>query len=277
MSTAVIAAAPEGSGLLFHRRSDPRTRCRDRVPDEQELLRRYHHDGDLSARQALVERMLPLVRTLARRYVNRGEPLDDLIQVGCVGLLKAVDRFDVSRDLRFSTFAVPTILGEIKRHFRDRAWSVRVSRGIQERNARVSRAVDRLSGRLGRSPTVEELAQATDSTVEQVLESLQGAQAYTTVPLELAPGDDGETVEWLGREDPGYTRTEERLVLARGLDVLPAREREIVTLRFFAGLTQREIADRVGVSQMHVSRLLRRAIARMALELGPVPGALEAS
>jgi RNA polymerase sigma-B factor len=185
--------------------------------------------------------MLPLVRTLARRYVNRGEPLDDLIQVGCVGLLKAVDRFDVSRDLRFSTFAVPTILGEIKRHFRDRAWSVRVSRGIQE------------------------------------LESLEGAQAYTTVPLELAPGDDGETVEWLGREDPGYTRTEERLVLARGLDVLPAREREIVTLRFFAGLTQREIADRVGVSQMHVSRLLRRAIARMALELGPVPGALEAS
>jgi RNA polymerase sigma-B factor len=270
MSTAVIAAAPVRSELLFLRRPTPWTGRRDRLPDEQELLRRYHHDGDLDARQALVERMLPLVRTLARRYVNRGEPLDDLIQVGCVGLIKAVDRFDVSRELRFSTFAVPTILGEIKRHFRDRAWSVRVSRGIQERNARVTGAADRLSGRLGRSPTIEELAQATDSTVEQVLESLQGAQAYTTVPLEL-PGDDGEPHEWLGSEDPGYSQTDERLVLARGLEALPGREREIVTLSFFAGLTQREIADRVGLSQMHVSRLLRRAITRMASELVPAP------
>jgi RNA polymerase sigma-B factor len=257
--------------------SSSRSACRDRLPDEQELLRRYHRDGDIAARQALVEQMLPLVRTLARRYVNRGEPLDDLIQVGCVGLIKAVDRFDVSRDLRFSTFAVPTILGEIKRHFRDRAWSVRVSRGIQERNARVTRAVERLSGRLGRSPTVDELAKATDSTVEQVLESLQGAQAYTTVPLELVPSDDGDPLDWLGREDPGFNQAEERLVLARGLEVLAPREREIVTLRFFAGLTQREIADRVGVSQMHVSRLLRRAIARMQGELvGPVPAAAAA-
>jgi RNA polymerase sigma-B factor len=239
------------------------------------LLRRYHRDGDLAARQALVERMLPLVRTLARRYANRGEPLDDLIQVGCVGLIKAVDRFDVSRELRFSTFAVPTILGEIKRHFRDRAWSVRVSRGIQERNARIARAVDRLSSNLGRSPTVEELAKATDSTVEQVLESLQGAQAYATVPLELVPGDDGERLEWLGHEDPGFNQAEERLVLVRGLEILPAREREIVTLRFFGGLSQREIAERVGISQMHVSRLLRRAIARMQGELNPSPGLLE--
>jgi len=246
--------------------------------DEHELLRRYHDDGDLDARQALVERMLPLVRTLARRYVNRGEPLDDLIQVGCVGLIKAVDRFDVSRELRFSTFAVPTILGEIKRHFRDRAWSVRVSRGIQERNAKIGRAVDRLSSRLGRSPTVEELAEATESTVEQVLESLQGAQAYATVPLEVVSnGDEGEPLDWLGSEDPGYSQTEERLVLARGLGVLPAREREIVTLRFFGGLTQREIADRIGVSQMHVSRLLRRAIARMQGELGTDTVAVGAS
>ena len=271
MSTAVIAAAPAMSGLVFRRKPAPQPQRRDRLLDEQELLRRYHRDGDMDARQALVERMLPLVRTLARRYANRGEPLDDLVQVGCVGLLKAVDRFDVSRELRFSTFAVPTILGEIKRHFRDRAWSVRVTRAIQERNARITRAVDQLSGRLGRSPTIEELAAATESTVEQVLESLEGAQAYTTVPLELASaGDDGEQVEWLGSEDPGYNHAEERLVLARGLDVLPARERQIVTLRFFEGLTQREIANRVGVSQMHVSRLLRRAITIMQSELGPV-------
>jgi RNA polymerase sigma-B factor len=266
VSTAVFAASAPAE-LRFLRRPAPRAGRRDRVLDEQELLRRYHRDGDLDARQALVERMLPLVRTLARRYANRGEPLDDLVQVGCVGLIKAVDRFDVSRELRFSTFAVPTILGEIKRHFRDRAWSVRVSRGIQESNARIARAAERLSGRLGRSPTVEELAQATDSTVEQVLESLQGAQAYTTVPIELVPGDDGEPLDWLGSEDPGYNRTEQRLVLARGLESLSTREREIVTLRFFGGLTQREIADRVGISQMHVSRLLRRAIVRMQGEL----------
>ena len=271
VSTAAIATAPAPPQLRPTLRSVPRTGRRELVPDEQELLRRYHRDGDIAARQALVERMLPLVRTLARRYVNRGEPLDDLIQVGCVGLIKAVDRFDVSRELRFSTFAVPTILGEIKRHFRDRAWSVRVSRGIQERNARIAREVDRLSARLGRSPTVDELAEATSSTVEQVLESLQGAQAYATVPLELVvPGEDGEPLERLGDEDPGYHQAEERLVLARGLEALPVREREIVTLRFFGGLTQREIADRVGVSQMHVSRLLRRAIARMQGELvGP--------
>ena len=270
MST-VVAATPASDAMF---RPEPVVRSgRERMTDEQELLRRYHHDGDLDARQALVEQMLPLVRTLARRYVNRGEPLDDLIQVGCVGLIKAVDRFDVSRELRFSTFAVPTILGEIKRHFRDRAWSVRVSRGIQERNARIARAVDRLSGRFGRSPTLEELAEATESTVDQVLESLQGAQAYATVPLELvSSGDDAEPLDWLGGEDPGYNQTEERLVLARGLEVLPAREREIVMLRFFGGLTQREIADRIGVSQMHVSRLLRRAIARMQGELAIEPG-----
>jgi RNA polymerase sigma-B factor len=234
---------------------------------EHELLRRYHLDGDVEARRVLIERMMPLVRTLARRYVNRGESFDDLVQVGCVGLIKAVDRFDVSRDLRFSTFAVPTILGEIRRHFRDRAWSVRVSRGIQELNARVVREADRLSGRLGRSPTIDELAKATESTSEQVLEALQGAQAYNTVPLEEPIGEDGEAVERFGAEDPAFAVAEQRLELARGLDALPPRERQIVLLRFFEGLTQREIADRVGISQMHVSRLLRRSIERMRNQL----------
>jgi RNA polymerase sigma-B factor len=237
------------------------------VSDEQELLRRYHIEGDLEARRILIERMMPLVRTLARRYVNRGEALDDLVQVGCVGLIKAVDRFDIERDLRFSTFAVPTILGEIKRHFRDRAWAVRVSRGIQELNARVSREAERLSVLHGRSPTVEELAEATATSVELVLEALQGAQAYNTVPLEEPTGEAGEAIDRLGAEDPGYAVAEQRAELARGLDALPERERSIIVLRFFEGLTQREIADRIGISQMHVSRLLRRSIEGMRAQL----------
>ena len=236
--------------------------------DDLELLRRYHLEGDLEARRLLIERMLPLVRTLARRYANRGESLEDLEQVGCVGLIKAVDRFDLSRELRFSTFAVPTILGEIKRHFRDRTWSVRVSRSIQELNARVTREADRLAVRLGRSPTIAELAVATGSTEEAVLEAMQGAQAYSTVPLEEPIGEDGEPVSKLGAHDAGFDRADERIELSRGLEALAPRERAIVALRFFAGLTQREIATRVGISQMHVSRLLRRSLEEMSAALG---------
>jgi RNA polymerase sigma-B factor len=232
--------------------------------DEHELLRRWHEHHDEDARAALIEQMLPLVRSLARRYANRGEPLDDLEQVGCVGLIKAVDRFDISRGLRFSTFAVPTILGEIKRHFRDRAWSVHVSRGLQELSARVAREVDRLSTKLGRSPTIEDVAAATGSTPEQVLEALQGAHAYSTVPLEEPLGDDDEPVARLGDEDPAFAVAEERIELGMAMRPLSERERCIVLLRFFGGLTQREIAERIGISQMHVSRLLRRALEQMS-------------
>jgi RNA polymerase sigma-B factor len=237
--------------------------------DERELLRRWHDDRDLAARRALIEQMMPLVRSLARRYANRGEPLDDLEQVGCVGLIKAVDRFDLDRELRFSTFAVPTILGEIKRHFRDRAWSVHVSRGLQELSARVTREVDRLSMKLGRSPTIEDLAEATGATPELVLEALQGAHAYSTVPLEEPMGDDEEPVARLGGEDPAFAVAEERIELRRAMRTLSERERRIVLLRFFAGLTQREIAERIGISQMHVSRLLRRALERIGDSLTP--------
>ncbi len=235
--------------------------------DEDELMRRYHVEGDAEARRVVIERTMPLVRTLARRYVNRGESLEDLVQVGSVGLIKAVDRFDISRELRFSTFAVPTILGEIKRHFRDHAWSVRVSRGIQELNAKVAREADRLSTKLGRSPTIEELAAATESNVEDVLEAMQGAQAYNTVPLE-EPAEDGPGAARFGAEDPGFAAAEQRAELSRGLEALPPRERSIILLRFFEGLTQREIADQVGISQMHVSRLLRRSVESMRNQLG---------
>jgi RNA polymerase sigma-B factor len=243
----------------------------DPLVDEHELLRRWHEEGDEQARRLLIERMMPLVRSLARRYANRGEPLDDLEQVGYVGLIKAVDRFDLDRELRFSTFAVPTILGEIKRHFRDRAWSVRVSRGLQELSARVTREVDRLSTKLGRSPTIEDLAEATGTTPEQVLEALQGAQAYSTVPLDEPLGDEGEPVARIGAVDPAFAAAEQRVELSRGLRMLSERERRILLLRFFAGLTQREIAERVGISQMHVSRLLRRSLERMGDTLGPSP------
>lgn len=247
-------------------------RSADPAIDEHELLRRYHEDGDREARRELIERMMPLVRSLARRYAGRGESLDDLEQVGFVGLIKAVDRFDLDRELRFSTFAVPTILGEIKRHFRDRTWSVRVSRSIQELNAKVTREADRLATRLGRSPTVEELAEATGSTQEHVLEALQGAQAYSTVPLEEPVGDDGEPVAKLGAVDPNFDRAEERVEVWRGMDALGERERKIVLLRFSYGMTQREIAERVGISQMHVSRLLRRSLEVMGDTVGGEAG-----
>ncbi|UTI65927.1 SigB/SigF/SigG family RNA polymerase sigma factor [Paraconexibacter antarcticus] len=237
------------------------------LDDEAELLRRYHLEGDRAARAILIERMMPLVRHMARRYAGRGEPLDDLVQVGAVGLLKAVDRFDVERGFKLSTFAAPNIAGEIKRHFRDRGWSIRVPRDIQELNAKLTRAVDRLTVTEGRAPTIAELAVATDSTEEQVLEAMQGAQNYSTVSFEEPVGDNRTALDLLGEEDDGFMTAERRVLLDDGMRALAGREREIVRLRFFEGLTQREIADRVGISQMHVSRLLRRSLDELRTQL----------
>jgi RNA polymerase sigma-B factor len=252
---AAAAQAPVPASVPSHvplRRTSPL--------DERALLIRYHVHGDVAARQALAERMLPLVRRLAHRYAGRGENLDDLVQVGSLGLLKAIDRFDVSRDLRLSTFAVPTILGEIKRHFRDRVWALRVPRDIQELNAKLSRAMDRLTVLLGRSPTVDELAVATESTPERVLDALQGSQAFSAVSLDEPLGDGRQPLDTLGELDEDFEAAERRELLSHGLESLPGREREILRLRFFQGMTQREIADRVGISQMHVSRLIRRSL-----------------
>lgn len=240
----------------------------DAAAAEAQLLHRYHHLGDTRARHELVERMLPLVRHIARRYADRGEPMDDLVQVGCVGLINAIDRFDPDRGVRLSTFAAPTVAGEIKRHFRDRAWSVRIPRDLQELSARLSKATERLSIELGRSPSVVELAEAVERTPEEVLEALQGAQSYTAASLDETLGGEGRTaLDALGGEDEGFDQTDRRLLVLEGLGALEEREREIVRLRFFAGLTQREIADRVGVSQMHVSRLLRRSLSEMRQQL----------
>jgi RNA polymerase sigma-B factor len=230
------------------------------VEETRRLLRRWHVEGDVAARERLVEQMLPLARSLARRYANKGEPLDDLEQVASVGLLKAIDRFDLGRDVKFATFAVPTIAGEIKRHFRDRGWMLRVPREVQELNARLARTREAFTRDRGRSPTVEELAVAARSGVEQVVEALAAGDAYRMMSLDEPFGDGAGPLDALGEPDEGFERTEQRLMLRRGFDELAPREREILRLRFFEGLTQREIADLVGISQMHVSRLIRRSV-----------------
>ena len=234
------------------------------------LLRRWHVDGDRAARAELVERMLPLARSLARRYAGKGEPLEDLEQVASLGLLKAIDRFDVSRDVRFATFAVPTIAGELKRHFRDRGWMLRVPRDIQELSARVARVREALTRDLGRSPTVDEVARAVGAGVEQVLDALRAADSYRMMSLDEPAAEGAGALEAIGGDDEGYELAEHRVLLRRGLDGLGAREREIVRLRYYEGLTQREIARAVGVSQMHVSRLIRRSIDTMRDSIDPV-------
>jgi RNA polymerase sigma-B factor len=236
----------------------------------RQLLCRWHEDGDRAAREELAERMLPLARSLARRYIGKGEPLDDLEQVASLGLLKAIDRFDVTRDVRFATFAVPTIAGELKRHFRDRGWMLRVPRDIQELSARVVRARESLTRELGRSPTVAEVSSTLGAGVEQVLEALRAADAYRMMSLDEPLAEGAGALEAIGGEDGGYELAEHRVLLRCGFDGLSEREREIVRLRYYEGLTQREIARAVGVSQMHVSRLIRHSIDAMRDTIEPV-------
>jgi RNA polymerase sigma-B factor len=234
---------------------------------DRELLRRYHELGDVDAREQLIEQYLPLVRSLARRYANRGEQLEDLVQVGAIGLIKAIDRFDVDRGVELTTYATPNIIGEIKRHFRDKGWSIRVPRGLQELNVRLSQLLERLTGELERSPTIAELAEAADVTEEEVLEALESGQAYTTVSLSApAGGSEGgelDPLESLGELEHEYEISEDRAVLAPGLSILDERERRILHLRFWGGLTQSQIAQQVGISQMHVSRLIRRSLEKV--------------
>jgi RNA polymerase sigma-B factor len=229
------------------------------------LLRSYHRDGDREARdQALLE-LMPLVRALASRYAGRGEPLEDLVQVGALGLIKAVDRFDVDRGVEFSSYAVPTIVGEIRRHFRDKAWAMHVPRRLKELSVRLSRVLDELTTELGRSPTIAELAAATGVEEEDVIDALDSANAYSTRSLH-APFDDGDETslaDKLGEDDAGFAEIEDGSLVAAGLDALDERERRIVELRFFEEKTQSQIAAEVGISQMHVSRLLRSALATM--------------
>jgi RNA polymerase sigma-B factor len=228
-------------------------------------LRGYHEDGDVRARQVLIERHVGFVRRLAQRYTHRGEALEDLTQVGCVGLIKAIDRFDGHYKVTLATYAAPNVLGEIKRYFRDKGWAMRVPRDVQELNVKLGRVVDELTGKLGRSPSVDELAKATHTSPEQVVEALDSSRAYNTISLS-APGPDdgddegGDPLEHFGDEDKGYELAEERQLLRDGFKELGDRERQILHMRFFLGLTQSDIAERIGISQMHVSRLIRQSI-----------------
>jgi RNA polymerase sigma-B factor len=237
--------------------------------DEHELFVRYLRHGDQRAREQLVARFLPLARQLARRYQRADEPLDDLVQVASLGLLKAIDRFDPDREVVFSSYAVPTILGELKRHFRDRTWSVRVPRDLQELALRVDRTVTQLSLELRRSPSVAEIAAAVGASDEQVLEALEAAGAYRAASLDgprggAAEEDPGESLaETYGSDEEGFDLAEHRATLAPLLASISARERKVLELRFGEDLTQAEIGARVGVSQMQVSRLIRQALARL--------------
>jgi RNA polymerase sigma-B factor len=225
-----------------------------------ELLLAYHRDGRRDARdQALVE-LMPLVRSLAARYAGRGEPLDDLVQVGALGLIKAVDRFDVSRGVEFTSYGVPTIVGEIRRHFRDKAWAMHVPRRVKELSVRLSRVLDELTTRLGRSPTVAELAEALAVEEEDVIDALDASHAFSTRSLDASSNGGDQLAERLATTDPGFDGVEDRWLLAAGLDSLDPRARRIVHLRFFEEKTQAQIAAELGISQMHVSRLLRSAM-----------------
>jgi RNA polymerase sigma-B factor len=243
-------------------------------PDRDELrdlFVQYASSHDLAARERLVAAHIGLAQYLARRFANRGEPLEDLIQVASLGLVKAVDRFDPSRDVEFSTYATHTIVGELKRHFRDKGWAIRAPRRMQELYLRLGEVVADLGQQLSRSPTISELAAEVGVSEEEVLEALEAGQAYRFASLDAPAGDaDGHTLaERLGAEDEGIGDVESRATLSPLIAELPERERRILHLRFVDGLTQSEIAARLHISQMHVSRLLARSVAQLRARAGP--------
>jgi RNA polymerase sigma-B factor len=224
-------------------------------------------ERDQAARDELLERHLPLARTLARRYMGAHEPFDDLFQVASVGLLKALNRFDVDRGSTFTSFAVPTILGELKRYFRDLGWSAHVPRGLQERALKIETEREKLATELGRSPTVSELAQAMELSVEEVVDGLEAGAAHHSASLDdpnVAGGDDHSGLRRrFGAEDGAYERVDHMATLESVMHELTVREQRALTLRFFEDMTQSEIARELGISQMQVSRILRRALARL--------------
>jgi RNA polymerase sigma-B factor len=226
---------------------------------ETELFKRL--PGDEEARERLVGMFLPLAEYLARRFDRRGEPLEDLVQVASVGLLNAIDRFDVGREVQFSTYAAVTIIGELKRHFRDKGWAIRVPRRLQEVGLRVNTVLPELSQELGRSPTVEEIAERCEASPEEILDAMEAVQAYSTTSLDSPVGEEGAApIDVLGADDPSLEILEGWASVAPAVKELPERERLVLYLRFFRGLTQTEIANEVGVSQMHVSRILSQTL-----------------
>jgi RNA polymerase sigma-B factor len=237
----------------------------EQLANEKALLRRFAGDRSQTVREELVQRFMPLARRLAARYAGGAEPYDDLVQVASVGLVKAIDRFDPERGTAFSTFAVPTILGELKRHFRDRGWSVHVPRDVQERILKVERALAELPARLGRPPTVSDIAERLELSDEEVLEAMHASQGHHAISLDAssAHGDDDDPAplgERIGETDLGFDTVEYGAAIQPALAEVSERDRTVLHLRFVEDMTQSEIAERVGVSQMHVSRILRATL-----------------
>jgi RNA polymerase sigma-B factor len=227
------------------------------------------HPSRAALRDRAIEAWLPLARHLANRYAGRGEPTDDLVQTATIGLIKAVDRFDADRGVDFAGYAIPTIIGEIKRHFRDRTWSIRVPRRLQELRLAITEANNTLTHTLGRSPTVADIAVHLGVTEEDVLEGLEGARAYNATSLSTPISADGNTElgDTLGGEDSEFEIAETRVALGPALASLDEREQKILTLRFYGNLTQQQIAEQIGISQMHVSRLLTKALTKLRSRL----------
>lgn len=235
------------------------------------LLREYHQHGDLRAREQLIQQYLPLVRALARRFSGRGEQLDDLVQVGSIGLIKAIDRFDPERGVDLTAFAIPTVVGEIKRHFRDQGWPVRIPRRLQELNVSLQADAAELASELERTATVAEIAHEAGLRLEEVEEAFAIARSHQPLSLSVSAESEDRSTAPLDRKgavDEGYELGEDRALLARGFRVLDERERRLLHLAFFAGLSQARIAREVGISQIHVSRLTRRALEKLRAELG---------
>lgn len=239
---------------------------RDRI-SERELWRRFNEHRDQDARAELVELYMPLARRMASRYAGVSEPYDDLLQVASLGLLNAVDRFDAGRGTPFAGFAKPTILGELKRYFRDKVWTVRVPRSVHDRMGEVEKATEKLTLELGRPPSVEELAEQVGITAAEVLEVLEAQHNRRPLSLDAPPvgedADESSGAEWVGRPDGNFDLVEDRLAVESALPVLGEREREVLRLRFVEELPQTEIALRIGCSQMHISRLLRRSLTKL--------------
>ena len=240
----------------------------------RKLFAQYKETNDPEVRDQLIMSHLNLVRFLASKFKNRGEPLDDLIQVGTIGLIKAIDRFEPERGLEFTTYATPTIMGEIKRHFRDKGWSVRVPRRLQELSAKINQVTDDLTKELQRSPSIEEIAQRLETTVEEVLEAMESSSAYSSVPLEGgSSGADGDEtpsiIDQYVTEDEDLAGSDDRIVLEEAIRDFSPREQEIIRMRFVEGLTQVEIAEKLNISQVQVSRLLRRNLKRIQEKIDP--------
>ncbi|HEY2208182.1 MAG TPA: sigma-70 family RNA polymerase sigma factor [Gaiellaceae bacterium] len=246
----------------------------------RKLLREYHEEGNLRSRERLIQQYMPLVRSLARRHSMRGELYEDLVQVGCIGLIKAVDRFDSERQVEFGAFAIPNVAGEIKRYLRDRGWPIRIPRSLQELRPSLCACSDELSARLERPATIHEIAESSGVAEPKVAAALDTERIQSPVSLSW-PGtdEDDEPYADLEVQDRGYERGEQRALLAAGLRILSPRERLLLALQFFGGMSQPQVAREVGISQIHVSRLTRRALAKLRAEIGPLQesGALASS